>query len=84
MDLSIAKDEKNFIELRFRGDAHTFLNLAKKKLIENKETAFVGYNTPHPLVDESVFALRTLKADPKKLLKESIDESIKDLKELSI
>ncbi|MDD2678965.1 MAG: RpoL/Rpb11 RNA polymerase subunit family protein [Candidatus Nanoarchaeia archaeon] len=84
MDLSIVTDEKNFIELKFDGDAHTFLNIIKRKLVENKEVSFVGYNKPHPLVKDSSFSLRTLKADPKKLFRQAIDELIAELKELSL
>jgi len=84
MNLSIVNDEKNFIELKFDGDSHTYLNLIKRKLIDNKEVSFVGYNKPHPLIKDSLFVLRTLKADPKKLFKEAIDEAIAELKELNL
>ena len=84
MSLSIVSDEKNSIELKFDGDAHSFLNLIKRKLVENKEVSFVGYNKPHPLIDESVFVLRTVKSDPKKLFKEAVDELIAELKDLSL
>jgi DNA-directed RNA polymerase subunit L len=84
MSLSIVNDEKNFIELKFDGDSHSFLNLIKKKLVNNKEVSFTGYNKPHPLINESIFVLRTIKANPKKLFKEAIDELISDLKELSL
>jgi DNA-directed RNA polymerase subunit L len=84
MNLSIVNDEKNFIELKFDGDAHSFLNFIKRKLVENKEVSFVGYNKPHPLINDSLFVLRTVKADPKKLFKEAIDELILELKDLSL
>jgi len=84
MNLSIVNDDKNFIELKFSGDAHSYLNIIKRKLVENKEVSFAGYNKPHPLIDESVFVLRTVKADPKKLFKEAVDELIAELKDLSL
>ncbi|MDD4354108.1 MAG: RpoL/Rpb11 RNA polymerase subunit family protein [Candidatus Nanoarchaeia archaeon] len=84
MNLSIVNEEKNFIELKFDGDAHSFLNLIKRKLVENKEVLFTGYNKPHPLMVDSLFVLKTAKADPKKLFKEAVDELITELKELSL
>ena len=84
MSLEIVKSEKNFLELKFTGDAHTILNIIKKKLLEDKNVVFSGYNKPHPLIDESVLVIRTKTGDPKKVLKNSIDAVVKDLKSLSI
>lgn len=84
MNLSIINDEKNFLEVKFEGDAHSFLNLIKRKLIDNKEVAFAGYNKPHPLINDSLLVLRTAKAEPKKLFKEAVDELIAELKDLSL
>ena len=84
MNLSIVNDEKNFLEVKFEGDAHSFLNLIKRKLVDNKEVAFAGYNKPHPLVDESVLVIRTAKADPKKIFKEAVEELIAELKDLTL
>jgi DNA-directed RNA polymerase subunit L len=84
MNLSIVNDEKDFIELKFDGDAHSFLNLIKRKLVDNKEVSFAGYNKPHPLINDSLLVLRTAKAEPKKLFKEAVDELIAELKDLSL
>ena len=83
MNLEIVKSEKDFLEVSFEGDAHTILNLVKRKLIENKSVEFAGYNKPHPLINKSTLVIRS-KENPKALLKKAIDEIIKDLKSLNI
>ncbi|MBN1923898.1 MAG: DNA-directed RNA polymerase subunit L [Nanoarchaeota archaeon] len=84
MNLEVVNEEKNFLELSFEGDAHTLLNLLKKKLLEDSDVEFAGYNKPHPLINKSTLIVRTKKGDPKKVLKNSINEAIKDLKSLII
>ncbi len=84
MNLEIVNNEKGFIELKFDGDAHSFLNMVKRKLVDNKDVSFVGYTKPHPLMEESIFVLRSEKADPKKLFKAAVDELIAELKDLSL
>lgn len=84
MSLEVVKSEKNFLELRYKGDAHTVLNVIKKKLISDKSISFAGYTKPHPLIDESVLIIKTNTADPKKVLKSAVDDVIKDLKSLTV
>jgi DNA-directed RNA polymerase subunit L len=84
MNLNIISSEKNFIELSFDGDAHTILNIIKRKLLDNKDVEFVGYTKTHPLIAESRFVLRTKSSEPKKLIKETVDELAGELKGLSL
>jgi len=84
MNLTIVNNEKNFLEVSFEGNAHTILNLIKSKLLDEKDVTFAGYNKPHPLLEKSSLIIRTKKEDPKKVLKKSIDEIIKELQSLSL
>jgi DNA-directed RNA polymerase subunit L len=84
MSLEIVKSEKNFLELKYKGDAHTILNLIKKRLLEDKNVSFAGYNKPHPLINESILVIKTKKGDPKKVLKKNIDAVTKELKKLTV
>ena len=84
MNLNIDNSEKNFLELSFDGDAHTILNLLKRKLLDNKDVTFVGYNKPHPLMKDSKFILRTKSKNPKKLIKEAINDLVKEIKSLNL
>ncbi len=76
-----SKKEGKLLEIKYEGDAHTVLNLLKRKLLDNKEVTFVGYNKPHPLKKESVLVLRTKKEDPKKVVKDTINNVVSELKE---
>lgn len=84
MNLEIIKSEKNFLELKYTGDAHTILNLIKRRLLEDKSVEFAGYNKPHPLKEESVLVIRTKKGNPEKTLKNAVKSIVKDLQSLTV
>lgn len=84
MNIEIIKSEKGFLELKFDADAHTILNLLKRRLLDNKSVIFVGYNKPHPLIDTSTLVIKTKGTDPKKILKNEISVLEKELKKLVI
>lgn len=84
MKLEVIKEGKTFLELKFDEDAHTILNILKKKLLEDSSVEFTGYNKPHPLKNESVLVIRTKRKSPKKVLKEALNDVIKDLESLKL
>ena len=84
MNVEVVESDKDFVKIKFDGDAHTILNLIKKKLLDDKSVSFAGYNKPHPLINESFLVVKSKKGDPKKIVKSCIDDIIKDLKSLNI
>jgi DNA-directed RNA polymerase subunit L len=84
MNVEVVESDKSFVKLKFDGDAHTILNLIKKKLLDDKSVSFAGYNKPHPLVNESFLVVKAKKGSPEKLIKSAIDNIIKDLDSLKI
>ena len=84
MELEIVTDEKNFLEVKFKGDAHSILNILKKKLLEDDSVSFSGYNKPHPLINESILVVKTDKQEARKVLNDAINSVVKDLESLKV
>ena len=49
---------KNEIKIELEGVGHTLCNLLQKKLLEDKNVGFAGYNIPHPLVEKAIVYVR--------------------------
>ncbi|MFH1664300.1 MAG: DNA-directed RNA polymerase subunit L [archaeon] len=79
MEIEVLKKEKNFLEFAIKGERHSLPNLLKTHLLENKETEFVAYKLNHPMDPDSIFVLRTKKAEPKKVLLEALKEIDEEL-----
>jgi DNA-directed RNA polymerase subunit L len=84
MKVEVLKSESEHLELKFDEDAHAILNLIKKKLLDNKSVTFVGYNRPHPSVNESILVVKTKGENPKSLVKTAISELRDEIKKLII
>mgnify|MGYP001603403305 FL=1 len=83
MELEVLKNEDDFLEFIVKGERHTFPNLLKSKLLEDKSVVFVSYVLKHPFDDDSVFSLRTSGKKPKKALEEALKEIEVDLDDFS-
>ncbi len=83
MELEILKNEDDYLEFVLKGKRHTFPNLLKTKLLEDKSVSFVSYILKHPFDNDSVFSLRTDGKKPKKALEDALKEIEAELDEFS-
>lgn len=83
MKIDVLKSEKDMVEFRFEGERHTFPNLLKQKLLENKDVAFVSYVLDHPMESNARFALKTNGKSPKKIIDDAAKEIEADFEDFS-
>lgn len=81
MELKTVSEDKNVIEIKMRGENHTFCNLIRKELTENEDVEAAAYKIDHPLVSSPVLLVQTSKGTPKKALQLAIDSLRKKTKE---
>ncbi|VVB66498.1 DNA-directed RNA polymerase subunit L [Candidatus Gugararchaeum adminiculabundum] len=74
MEVKYLKDEDNYLEVQLTGEEHTFPNMLRDILMEDKDVTFAAYVLDHPLVGQPKIIIRTKKGDPKKALKAAVKE----------
>ncbi len=50
MKIEVIRREENLLEFYLEGEDHTFANLLKEYLDENKHVTFAGYTIEHPIL----------------------------------
>jgi len=84
MELEVTKNDGNTLEFVLKGERHTFANLLKSKLLEDKNVSFVSYVLDHPLGNNAVFSLVTSGSKkPRKALEDALKEIESELDEFS-
>ncbi len=82
MKMEVLKNEKDTLEFRLEGERHSFPNLLRHKLLENKGVEYVSYVLDHPLDCSARFILKTSSGKtPKKALEEAAKEIEAELEE---
>ena len=81
MKMEVLKNEKEMLEFRLEGERHTFPNLLRSKLLENKNVEFVSYMLDHPLDKSAKFVLRTSGKSPNEVLEEAPKQIESDVDE---
>lgn len=69
MEFIVVEESKNKLVFELKGETHTFCNLLKKELQNNKDVSLVSYRIDHPLIGIPRFILETKNAEPRKILK---------------
>lgn len=84
MELEITKNDGNHLEFVLKGERHTFSNLLKHALLQDKSVSFVSYVLDHPLGGNSVFSITTNGSKkPKKALEDALKGIEDELDEFS-
>lgn len=83
MKMEVLKNEKDMAEFRLEGERHSFPNLLRSKLLENKDVEYVSYVLDHPLDRSARFVLKTSGKTPKKVLEEATKEIDAELDEFA-
>ena len=68
MELNILEEKKNALKFELRGEDHSFCNLLKDELWNDKHVKVATYNIKHPLIGIPMFIVETDGKDPKKVL----------------
>ena len=81
MKINVLKSDKHSVEFLLEGERHTFPNMLKQKLLEDKNVEFVSYILDHPLDKSARFVLKTKGVSPKKVLEDAAKQVDSDLAE---
>jgi DNA-directed RNA polymerase subunit L len=82
MEVIVLENEKNRLKLEIQKEGHTFCNVLKKELWNDKSVDIAGYSIKHSLTAEPVLTVEVSKGDPKKVLLDAVDRLKKINKEL--
>jgi len=56
--INVLKKSENELKIEIVGGSHGFCNLLTKRLLEDKNVDFAGYDVPHPLASSPNLYLR--------------------------
>lgn len=73
MEINILEDKKNRMVFELKGETHTFCNILRKELWNDKHVKAAAYNIEHPLIGIPKIIVETDGIEtPQKALKEAI------------
>ena len=59
MKINVIKNSENELKIEIVGGSHGLCNLLTKRLLEDKDVDFAGYDVPHPLASSPNVYVRT-------------------------
>ncbi|KKG11905.1 DNA-directed RNA polymerase subunit L [Methanosarcina sp. 2.H.T.1A.6] len=71
MELNIINKTNNELEVEFRGETHTLLNLLKDLLIKDERVEAAFYDMKHVSISDPILYIKTDGTDPILILKET-------------
>jgi DNA-directed RNA polymerase subunit L len=71
MELNIITKTNNELEVEFRGETHTLLNLLKDLLIKDERVEAAFYDMKHLSISDPILYIKTDGSDPILVLKET-------------
>lgn len=83
MILKIINKTEDEAIIEFVGEGHTILNLLRTELLQDPRVMMATYDTKFPIMDNPVFRLKTLGADPIAVLREATARIIGQCDEFS-
>ena len=83
MKIKILRKNENELEMEIEGEGHTFCNLLRKTLYQDKSVKFAAYRIIHPLINKVIFYVKTDGSKgPIQALIDAANRIIKDCDEL--
>lgn len=82
MEIEFLKNEKTRVEFKVIGEDHTFCNILRRELWNDKDIEIAAYTIDHPLVSEPIMLVETKKSDPKKTILDAAGSLRKQVEEL--
>lgn len=80
--ISIVKAEENYIEAIVQGEAYTLFAPLIEYLLKNPHVEYAMYDVDHPLTQNVRFRIRTKDKPALEVLKETINEILRDIDEM--
>ena len=83
MDLKVLQKDKTVLKLEVQGEDHTFMNILRQELWQDKDLQSAGYTLQHALTTSPILLVQTAKKDPFKALDDAakrLEEEAQDLK----
>ncbi|HMK95381.1 MAG TPA: DNA-directed RNA polymerase subunit L [Candidatus Limnocylindrales bacterium] len=59
MKINVIEKSENELKIEIVGGTHGLCNLVTKRLLEDKDVDFAGYDVPHPLASSPTLYVRT-------------------------
>lgn len=82
MEINVLQKTKTKLRIEIKGEDHTFLNILKKELYNDKAVKYAGYRIAHVHVGIPELIIETENKDPKKVLLDAVSRLKKLDKEL--
>lgn len=87
MELKVIEAEKGMLKLEIVGEDHTFCNILRKELWQDKDTEIAGYTIKHALVSNPILVVESKDArkaliETANRLKKKNDEFLKKFESL--
>lgn len=82
MEIEILESSKNRLKFKLKGETHTFCNILRRELWNDKSIKVAGYKIEKSLENEPIFIIETESKDPKKTLSDAAQRIKKEFKEL--
>ena len=82
MELNTLQKTKTKLRLEIKGEDHTFVNILKKELYNDKAVKYAGYKIEHAHIGIPELIMETEGKDPKKVLLDAVSRLKKIDKEL--
>jgi DNA-directed RNA polymerase subunit L len=82
MEVEFTKKSENHLEFTLKGEKHTYPNLLKTRLLQDKDVEFASYVQDHPYNNEAKFVVKTGKKPAKKAVLDAIAKIDSELEEL--
>lgn len=79
MDITIIEEKKNKFVFELPGEDHTFCNLLREELWNDKDVDVSAYKVDHPLLGTPKVHVETKKGDAKKAVMDAADRVKKNM-----
>lgn len=83
VNLKIISKTEDEITVEFEGESHTLLNLLKTELLADDRVKLATYDTKFAIMDNPVFRLKTVGADPIAVMREAAGRIVNQCDEFS-
>jgi len=83
MELIILSKTENEIEVEFKGETHTLLNLLKDLLIKDERVEVAFYDIKHVSISDPVFHIKTDGTNPLEVLKDAASKIVAECDEFT-
>jgi DNA-directed RNA polymerase subunit L len=81
MEIKVLKNESNELEFVMQDNRHTYPNLLRDRLLQDKSVVFAAYKLNHPLDQSCQMIVKTSGKSPKTALLDAVKQIDADLED---